>query len=87
MTTITQLAQQSELALASYGNLSGNVLTVNALRIAGLSTAQANQFIARYKVIDQYNVDSGTGVGLSATVFDEKTPDSPIFRPDHWKAN
>jgi hypothetical protein len=72
MTTITQQAQQAELALAAYATLASGDPKKDDLRNAGFSSLQADQFIKQYTVIAQYN---GTGVaaGLSATVFEDKT--------------
>lgn len=73
MTTIIQQAQQAELALAAYANLiAGSDPSPKSLTDAGLSDSQADKFIARYTVVDQYNVTNGTAAGLSATVFEDK---------------
>ncbi len=72
MTTIQELYTQSLLAQAAYADLSiGHIgdAGITALRDKdkNMSLAQANDFAARYTVIDQYKDASG----LSATVFQE----------------
>lgn len=72
MSTIVEYYKQAELALASYAILEAGILdsaSVNALKIAGMSEAQASDFASKWTVIDQF--DSITGV--SATVFQENT--------------
>lgn len=68
MTAIADYLNEAELALAAYAALpldsSGSDIE-RALRLAGMSTAQATRFANTYTVATQYNA----GNGLSATVF------------------
>lgn len=74
MATIIEQAQQAELALAAYADLTVGIPDRNSLiNIAGFSESQADKFRARYTVVDQYNVATGAAAGLSATVFEDKT--------------
>lgn len=68
-TTIVEQAQQAELALAAYASLVKGEPDKDALKKAGLSDLQADQFRKQYTVIDQFNDASG----LSVTVFEDKT--------------
>lgn len=75
MNTAADYFSQSQLALAAYADLSGPVSTYPAaLRAAGMSALQANQFVSSWEVITQYNVSSS---GLSATVFQQKINGTP----------
>jgi|CXWL01.1.fsa_nt_gi hypothetical protein len=59
--------KQAELALAAYANLAMGVDVKDELKIAGFSDVQADAFIFKYRIVDQYN----DGTGLSVTVFEE----------------
>ena len=76
MTSITEDYKQAQLSMAAYGlNLLPGMSNANqtisynlALEGAGFSQKQAEVFISKYSVVDQYT-DSSTG--LSATVFSD----------------
>lgn len=58
MTAVTNIFNQSELALAAYANLSSGIsgaLFRQALENAGFAAAQASFFSSRWRVIEQYN--------------------------------
>ncbi len=61
--------KQAELSLAAYANLIMGVDIKDELKISGLSDVQADKFISRYLLVDQYNDPI---FGLSATVFIDK---------------
>ncbi len=79
MNTIQELFQQAQLAEAAYANFLDPTKTrLQALQDEGMSTAQANAFLARWRVVDQYDPSAllghfsaflGVGSGFSATVF------------------
>ena len=60
------LFEQSELALASYANLNGSVLSAQKVNLkdAGLSDVQADTFASRYAVLT-YHADDGDTIGDS----------------------
>jgi hypothetical protein len=72
MTDVQGLFASAELALASYASLHGNTQTsdaanFSALKDAGFSAKQAEEFAKKYPtVVTQYN---DTGTSFSATVF------------------
>ncbi len=61
--------KQAELSLAAYANLIMGVDIKDELKISGLSDLQADKFISKYLLVDQYNDPI---FGLSATVFIDK---------------
>ena len=65
MNNIIDFDFQSELAFASYANLSIGRPDVRSLADADMSTVQATKFAAEWRVLDQENLSNG----LSATVF------------------
>ena len=65
MATLTDFYVQSQLAFASYASLNKGIPDVEALKDAGMSTAQATKFASNWVVLDQTNAANG----LSATVF------------------
>ena len=68
MTTFKDLFLQAELSLATYANLAAGEPNKQLLKDAGMADAEATQFAARWRIVDQVR-DSGSG--LSATVFKE----------------
>ncbi|MEZ5614545.1 MAG: hypothetical protein R3E35_04955 [Rhodocyclaceae bacterium] len=77
MSTIPQIYDQSELALAAYANLTPGVtndlVRREALVAAGFSAKQAEEFARKYPVVvTQFNdtvAEGGLGTSFSATVF------------------
>ena len=77
MSTIPQIYDQSELALAAYANLTPGVtndlVRREALVAAGFSAKQAEEFAKKYPVVvAQFNdteAEGGLGTSFSATVF------------------
>jgi VCBS repeat-containing protein len=70
MSALTYLTH-AELALAAYGQLPGGIQGAAyeaALQGAGMTSAQAEKFSGRWRVVDQYNHSDG----LSITVFEER---------------
>src|SRR3990167_3519104 len=68
------LFDNAELALAAYATLTTSDLATQttALKNAGLSASQADNFAPRYQVVTQFNdtpIEGGTGTSFSATVF------------------
>ncbi|GEM_PF-1736949 len=73
MTTVTDLFNQAELALAAYSILPTGITGqsyIDALKDngRGMADEQATHFASKYRVVDQYDAP---GNGLSATVFEE----------------
>ncbi len=68
----TEYSKQAELALAAYGDFATQESTRQKLIAAEFSKIQADAFILKYRIVDQYTDITG----LSATVFadaDNKT--------------
>ena len=76
MSSIQNLFQQAQLAEAAYADFS-NPDVQKALTNAGFSSAQAVEFVAHWRVIDQYDNSTGLiglfGTGFSATLFQNTT--------------
>jgi len=65
MNQINEYFIQAELSLAAYAILTTTIPDKTALKNAGMADAQADQFISKWLVVDQYN----DATGVSATVF------------------
>jgi hypothetical protein len=61
MNAINDYFKQAELALAAYADLPTGAIDPNGLttQAVGFSTAQANSFVQRWEVIEQYKGEDG----------------------------
>ena len=75
MNTIQNLFQQAQLAEAAYANFGGFANPKDALVDIKFSNAQATDFVAHWRVVDQYTASGLFGLtdgsGFSATVFEK----------------
>ncbi len=83
MSTIQNLFEQAQLAEAAYANFSSGLSTKEALIANNFSTAQADEFLTHWEVVDQYTSDgisiTGDNTGFSATLFRNTTTGQYTF--------
>jgi hypothetical protein len=71
VSTIHELYQQSQLALASYADFSNpNIPVEQALRSGGLSASQASSFLQSWRQVSQFTEGGLLSNGFSATLFE-----------------
>jgi hypothetical protein len=84
MGTIKQCFNYAELAQAAYGTFPSTTINTSWLTHSkvGMSSAQAEKFVATWKVVDQYiapSTEGNAGSGFSATVFQNISTGEYVF--------
>lgn len=74
MADSAELFKQSELSMASYGDLTIGSPNKQELQRIGMAEEQADDFIKRWRVVDQYRDSSGAAATVFERLNDEGQP-------------